>query len=87
MKKMEFSKKIWIFLTIFISILTIFTMVIIVVTKDTSPLSYLITAWFGVFGTATAFYYNKAKLENLKKMGIKFDLEKELNDESRFWNN
>lgn len=83
-KKIEFSKKIWLFLTVNVVVITIFTLAIILVTKDTSPLSYLIPAWFGVFATATGFYYNKAKMENLKKIGAKIDFEREMNNEDRF---
>ncbi|HPE08161.1 MAG TPA: hypothetical protein PLT28_00315 [Saprospiraceae bacterium] len=47
-----------------IIILNLFTFAVIVWTKDTSALAYLIPSDLLEAGTATAFYYNKAKKEN-----------------------
>lgn len=65
---MEFSKKIFIGVTLGVMLVTIFAMYMVYETKDTSPLSYLITGVFAEFGVATGFYYNKAKAENKIKI-------------------
>ena len=69
-KRFEFSKVMLIYVTFFVTALTVFSFYIMWETKDTSALAYLIPAWFTEFGIATGFYYNKAKAENLKKMGL-----------------
>lgn len=69
-EKMEFSKKIFYMITIFTIIIVIFSMILMWITKDTSPLSYLIPGIFGEFATATAFYYWKAKKENEIKLKL-----------------
>lgn len=66
--KMEFSKKLFIMVTVFNTIITAFTLVMIWRTLDLSPLSYLIPACFAEFATATGFYYSKAKAENKIKL-------------------
>ena len=66
--KMEFSKKIFIGISILTAIIVIFSMVMIYRTNDLSPLSYLIPAVFAEMATATGFYYNKAKIENKIKI-------------------
>lgn len=68
--KKEFSKKILDRVTFFCVLVTIFTMALAWRTNDTTPLAYLIPAWFAEMATATAFYYNKAKAENLNKSSI-----------------
>ena len=67
-KKMEFSKLIFIFVSIFTITVTVFTMYMVFVTNDTSPLAYLIPAVFAELATATGFYYSKAKTENRIKL-------------------
>ena len=67
-KPLEFSKIILVSIGLFSVIVTIFTLVIIWRTGDTSPLSYLIPAVFAELATATGFYYNKAKAENRIKI-------------------
>lgn len=67
-KKMEFSKKIFIWTSLATTIVTIFTGVMVWRTNDLSPLMYLIPAMFAELATATAFYYNKAKAENKIKL-------------------
>jgi len=66
-RKKEFSKVMLVLVTIACVIITFFTMAIIWKTCDTTALAYLIPAWFVEFATATGFYYNKAKAENLNK--------------------
>ena len=72
-KKMEFSKKIFVSVSIAASLVTIFTGIMIWRTNDLSPLMYLIPAVFTELATATGFYYSKAKAEN--KIKIKKGLE------------
>ena len=71
---MEFSKKILIVAAI-INILVIgFSCVMIVITRDMSPLCYLIPSVAGEVATGTGFYYAKAKAENkiklMRKCGV-----------------
>lgn len=67
-KKMEFSKKIFIGVSVAAILVTIFTGIMIWKTNDLSPLMYLIPAVFTELATATGFYYNKAKAENQIKI-------------------
>ncbi|MBR4295845.1 MAG: hypothetical protein IKT56_03290 [Clostridia bacterium] len=68
MKKREFSKKIIIFMTVFTVIITIYSLILMWKTNDTSPLAYLIPAVFAEYATSTAFYYWKARKENEIKL-------------------
>ena len=68
MKKREFSKNIIIFMTIFTVIITIYSLILMWKTNDTSPLAYLIPAVFAEYATSTAFYYWKARKENEIKL-------------------
>lgn len=74
-KKMEFSKKIFVWTSLATTIVTIFTGVMIWRTNDLSPLMYLIPAMFAELATATAFYYNKAKAENKIKLMKSYRIE------------
>lgn len=74
-EKMEFSKKIFIGVTIGVILVVIFSCVMMWRTQDLSPLSYLIPSVFVELATATGFYYDKAKHENMIK--IKGGLEDE----------
>lgn len=67
-KKYEFSKVLWIVAMIHSSIISIYTMIVILVTGDTTPLEFLIPAIFAELAAATGFYFNKAKAENLIKL-------------------
>lgn len=69
-EKIEFSKKIFYMITVFTTIVIIFSMLLMWKTQDTSALSYLITAVFGEFATATGFYYWKARSENSIKIKL-----------------
>ena len=73
--KIEFSKKIFIFVAAVTVIVTAFTMYMVWETKDISPLIYLIPAIFAEMGTGTGFYYWKARCENLKKMEMEYKKE------------
>lgn len=79
--KMEFSKKIFIFVAVVTVVVTAFTMYMVWETKDISPLIYLIPAIFAEMGTGTAFYYWKARCENLKKMEMEYKSENLSTDE------
>lgn len=78
---MEFSKKIFIFVAVVAVVVTTFTMYMVWETKDMSPLIYLIPAIFAETGTGTAFYYWKARCENLKKMEMEYKSENLPTDE------
>lgn len=64
----EFSKKIFIGVSIVNLFVLIFACIMIWRTMDLSPLSYLIPAAAAEMATATGFYYNKAKMENQIKL-------------------
>jgi len=76
-KNMEFSKKIFTGVTVGVVFISIFTCYMVWVTKDMSPLMYLIPCVFTELGVSTGFYYNKAKLENSlkirKSLGVPID--------------
>ena len=65
---LEFSKKIFIAVSIVTIAVVIFSVVMIWRTGDLSPLSYLIPSVFAELATATGFYYSKAKRENEIKL-------------------
>lgn len=69
LKHIETSKKLLLFADILTAIVTAATIVIVFLTRDTTPLIYLIPAVFGLSGTVHAFYLWKAKCENLQKYG------------------
>ena len=66
--KLEFSKKIFIGVTIGVISMVTFSCIMIWRTNDLSPLAYLIPSMFVELATATGFYYNKAKAENTIKL-------------------
>lgn len=68
-KRIEFSKLIFVIVASLTILITFFTLYIIVDTKDTTPLAYLIPAIFSELGVATGFYYAKSKAENVIKIG------------------
>ena len=67
-KATEFSKKIFIGVSVVNLFILIFASVMVWRTMDLSPLSYLIPAAAAEMATATGFYYNKAKAENKIKI-------------------
>lgn len=73
-KKMEASKKILLFTGICFSVVIMFIIAICVLSIvfnvgiDYTVLITLITVVGGAFGTSAAFYYNKAKAENIYKI-------------------
>lgn len=72
MKKQEFSKTIFIMIAAWAMIITLFAMVMIAITGDTSALEFLIAAIFTEVATATGFYFSKAKAENRIKLRKKY---------------
>lgn len=67
--KIETSKLLLYFCDGLATILTLFTFVAVLMLRDSSPLTYLIPAVFGLVTTAHGFYFWKAKCENQIKLG------------------
>lgn len=67
-KKVEFSKLIFLGVSIVTIAITVFSCRMIWLTMDTSALAYLIPAVFAEMASATGFYYSKAKAENKIKL-------------------
>lgn len=89
-KKMETSKKIALFASICFAIVILFSMAVFIYESyigdytDPTMLVTLISISGAAFGTTCAFYYNKAKGENLFKLKrsfleYKYSLLKEMN--------
>ncbi|WP_410496503.1 hypothetical protein QTL86_03555 [Cellulosilyticum sp. ST5] len=76
-KKIEYSKRIVAIVLSFCIVVTIFSMALMWVTKDTSPLAYLIPSVFAETGIVISFYLDKAKKENIAKGGKKHESELE----------
>ena len=79
-KKIEFSKRIFIGVSIGTIAITIFSCVVIWHTMDTSALAYLIPAVFAEMASATGFYYVKAKAENKIKLMAAHGVKPEASD-------
>lgn len=73
-KKKEFSKRIFVGVSVLTSAVVIFSFYMMWETKDLSPLSYLIPSTFTAFSAAIAFYFNKAKVENKIKLKSAFKM-------------
>ena len=67
-KKVEFSKLIFLGVSIATIAITVFSCRMIWITMDTSVLAYLIPAVFAEMASATGFYYTTAKAENKIKL-------------------
>lgn len=67
-KKVEFSKLVFLGVSIVTIAITVFSCRMIWLTMDTSALAYLIPAVFAEMASATGFYYTKAKAENKFKI-------------------
>ena len=67
-KKVEFSKLVFLGVSIVTIAITVFSCRMIWITMDTSALAYLIPAVFAEMATGTGFYYSKAKAENKIKL-------------------
>uniref|UniRef100_UPI003FF13EED hypothetical protein n=1 Tax=Candidatus Fimenecus sp. TaxID=3022888 RepID=UPI003FF13EED len=79
-KKVEFSKLIFLGVSIVTIAITLFSCRIIWLTMDTSALAYLIPAVFAEMASATGFYYTKAKAENKIKLMALNDVQPEASD-------
>ena len=66
--KLEFSKKILIFASILNVLVLFFSCFMIYLTKDLTPLCYLVPSVGAEVATGTGFYYAKAKAENKIKL-------------------
>lgn len=67
-KKVEFSKLIFMGVSVVTVAIVLFSCRMIWITMDTSALAYLIPAVFAEMAAATGFYYSKAKAENKIKL-------------------
>ena len=67
-KKVEFSKLIFMGVSVVTVAIVLFSCRMIWITMDTSALAYLIPAVFSEMAAATGFYYSKAKAENKIKL-------------------
>lgn len=67
-KKIEFSKLIFMGVSVVTISVVIFSCRMIYMTGDLSPLAYLIPSAFAELATATGFYYRKAQKENEIKL-------------------
>jgi len=67
-KKVEFSKLIFVGVSVVTVAIVLFSCRMIWITMDTSALAYLIPAVFAEMASATGFYYSKAKAENKIKL-------------------
>lgn len=85
----EFSKQIMIFMTVFTVLITLYTLILMWRTSDTSPLAYLIPAVFAEYATATGFYYWKARKENEIKLRRLYGeaAEKTFNNQNNYYEN
>lgn len=66
-KRFEFSKIMLTLVTSMSLLLTFFGLIYMWVNHDSTLFSYIIGGWFVELATATGFYYNKAKAENVEK--------------------
>ena len=79
-KKTEFSKLIFVGVSVLTLAITFFSCHMIWITMDTSALSYLIPAVFAEMASATGFYYTKAKAENKIKLMARNGVQPEASD-------
>ena len=73
-QKIEFSKLIFIGVSVVTIATLIFSFVMIWKTMDTTALAYLIPAVFAEAASATGFYYAKAKAENKIKLMKQYNI-------------
>lgn len=76
-KKVEFSKLIFVGVSVLTVAITVFSCHMIWLTRDTSALAYLIPTVFTEMASATGFYYTKAKAENKIKLMAANDVKPE----------
>ena len=58
--------------------IVIFSMVMVAITKDLSPLSFLLTGAFGIVATYIGFYINMAKTEHIEE--VRTQIKKQLEE-------
>lgn len=73
--KMETSKVILLVIGVSLAVTILFSMVMMVITHDLSPIDWILTGMYGLAATAVGFYYNKAKAENKIKLKKKYGKE------------
>lgn len=73
-RPMETSKLILLIVAIVNAVVILFTLVMVWITQDLSPLTYLIPAVAAEAAAGTGFYYNKAKEENRIKLMAKYGM-------------
>lgn len=83
-KKVEFSKLIFVGVSVVTVAITVFSCRMIWITMDTSALAYLIPAVFAEMATGTGFYYSKAKAENKIKLMAANDVKPEATNFNEF---
>lgn len=83
-KKVEFSKLIFMGVSVLTLVITVFSCCVIWHTMDTSALAYLIPAVFAEMASATGFYYTKAKAENKIKLMASNGVKPEASDFSTY---
>lgn len=79
-KTVEFSKLIFIAVSVLTVAITVFSCCMIWRTMDTSALAYLIPAIFAEMAAATGFYYSKAKAENKIKLKAQYGIKPDASD-------
>ena len=79
-KKIEFSKLIFVGVSMLTLAITVFSCCMMWITMDTSALAYLIPAVFTEMAAATGFYYTKAKVENKIKLMALYGVKPEASD-------
>ena len=83
-KKVEFSKLIFIGVSVLTVAITVFSCYMIWITMDTSALAYLIPAVFAEMAAATGFYYTRANVENKIKLMAAYKVKPEASDFSTY---
>lgn len=73
-KKMEFSKLIFAFVSTIYIVVIVYSLVMMAITFDLTPLAYIIPATATELATATGFYYWKARAENKIKLKKEYDM-------------
>lgn len=68
-KKKEYSKVVVAIVLLFCTVVTVFAMTLMWITKDTSALAYLIPSVFAETGAVISFYLKKSEKENISKYG------------------
>ena len=79
-KKVEFSKLIFVGVSVATIAVSVFACRMIWLTMDTSALAYLIPAVFAEMAAATGFYYSKSKAENKIKLMAHYGVKPEASD-------